>query len=87
MTTIDMHAHSLPDFYRVALLVAGLCQADGIAQLPSWDVGAALQAMDRLSIEDAILRSPCQGAISEMTAQRRIFRQWITRSRTRANQV
>jgi 6-methylsalicylate decarboxylase len=85
MTTIDMHAHFLPDFYRDALVV-GLCQADGIAQLPSWDVGAALQAMDRLSIKAAILRSPCQGSISEMTAQRRIFRQWITQSRARANQ-
>lgn len=50
-----MHAHFLTDFYRDALLVAGLWQADGIAQPPAWDVGAALQAMDRLSIEAAIL--------------------------------
>ena len=32
MTTIDVHAHFLPDPYRDALLVAGLRQADGIAQ-------------------------------------------------------
>jgi len=50
MTMIDVHAHFLSDFYRDALLVAGLRQADGITQLPAWDVGAALQAMDRLSI-------------------------------------
>lgn len=56
MTTIDVHAHFLPDPYRDALLVAGLRQADGIAQLPTWDIGAALQAMDRLSIEAATSR-------------------------------
>jgi hypothetical protein len=35
MTMIDVHAHFLSDFYRDALLVAGLRQADGITQLPS----------------------------------------------------
>jgi hypothetical protein len=50
MTMIDVHAHFLSDFYRDALLVAGLRQADGITQLPAWDAGAALQAMGRLSI-------------------------------------
>jgi hypothetical protein len=34
MTTIDAHAHFLPDFYRKALLVARLRQAAGTAQLP-----------------------------------------------------
>ena len=37
MTTIDVHAHFLPDFYRDALFVAGLREPDGIAQLPPSD--------------------------------------------------
>ena len=32
ITTIDIHVHFLTDFYRDALLAAGLHQADGIAR-------------------------------------------------------
>ena len=63
MTMIDMHAHFLSDFYRDALLVAGLRQADGITPLPAWDVGAALQAMDRLSMR--LGRPSCIRAVSQ----------------------
>ncbi len=63
MTMIDMHAHFLSDFYRDALLVAGLRQADRLTQLPAWDVGAALQAMDRLSM--CLGRPSCIRAVSQ----------------------
>ena len=52
---IDVHAHFLPDFYRDALRAAGLLQPDGIKALPSWSEEHALQTMDRLDIESAIL--------------------------------
>jgi hypothetical protein len=35
MTMIDVHAHFLSDFYRDALLVVGVRQADGITKLPA----------------------------------------------------
>jgi hypothetical protein len=34
---IDVHAHYIPDFYRKALIDAGLGAPDGIRELPAWD--------------------------------------------------
>ncbi|MEU2032654.1 amidohydrolase family protein [Nocardia amamiensis] len=47
---IDVHCHYLPDFYRDALLAAGLSKPDGIPRLPDWSESAALEAMDQLGV-------------------------------------
>ena len=52
---IDVHAHYIPDFYREALIDAGLGAPDGIRELPAWDAGAALKTMDKLQVGTAML--------------------------------
>jgi len=52
---VDVHAHFLPDFYRSALIEAGLSQPDGIAALPKWDEATAISAMDSLGVRIALL--------------------------------
>ena len=52
---IDVHAHFLPDVYRRALAEAGIDQPDGIKAVPAWDETSALQTMDQLDVETAIL--------------------------------
>jgi predicted TIM-barrel fold metal-dependent hydrolase len=50
MSRIDVHAHFVPDFYREALITAGLSQPDGIRAIPPWSVEEALTTMDRLRV-------------------------------------
>lgn len=52
---IDVHAHFLPDVYQSALAEAGISQPDGIMAVPSWDEQHALDTMDRLDVEVAML--------------------------------
>lgn len=47
---VDVHQHFLPDFYRDALLAAGVVHPDGMAQIPPWSEADALAVMDRLGI-------------------------------------
>jgi 6-methylsalicylate decarboxylase len=52
---IDVHAHYLPESYRVALLAGGHGQPDGFPQIPDWSAEQHLAAMDRLGIETSLL--------------------------------
>ncbi|MGW0949733.1 amidohydrolase family protein [Streptomyces sp. NPDC002623] len=51
---IDVHQHVIPSFYRDALAKAGIAEAGGRA-LPDWSPEAALELMDLLRAETAIL--------------------------------
>ncbi len=55
MDRIDVHAHSLPNFYRDALLAAGKSKPDGMPAIPEWSEDLALRTMDQLRIRKAIL--------------------------------
>jgi len=52
---IDVHAHFLPEVYRRALAEAGIDRPDGIKAVPTWSEQLALDTMDRLDIEVAML--------------------------------
>ena len=52
---IDVHAHFLPDDYRLAALAARHQHPDGMPSLPEWNEAAALELMDTLSIRTAML--------------------------------
>jgi len=52
---IDIHAHFLPEFYRLALVEAGHQHPDGIPYIPEWSAERHLECMDRLGIATAIL--------------------------------
>src|SRR5882757_629940 len=54
-TRIDVHAHFLPPFYREALIAAGHEHPDGGAAIPAWDEQRALDTMDSLGIDTAVL--------------------------------
>lgn len=54
-TRIDVHFHYLPDFYREALVKAGISQPDGIPATPQWSEAASIEIMDRLGTQTAIL--------------------------------
>ncbi|MFF4303096.1 amidohydrolase family protein [Streptomyces sp. NPDC001601] len=51
---IDVHQHLIPPFYRDALAGHGIAEAGGRA-LPAWSPEAALEQMDLLGTETAIL--------------------------------
>ncbi|MFF3941500.1 amidohydrolase family protein [Streptomyces phaeofaciens] len=51
---IDVHQHLVPPLYRDALTRKGITEAGGRA-LPDWSPGAALEPMDLLGTETAIL--------------------------------
>ncbi|MGW0710120.1 amidohydrolase family protein [Streptomyces sp. NPDC002643] len=51
---IDVHQHLVPPLYRDALAKAGIAEAGGRA-VPGWSAAAALEAMDLLGTETAIL--------------------------------
>ena len=55
MSRIDVHAHFVPPFYRQALLDAGQARPDGIKAIPEWSEPAALDLMDRVDIQTAVL--------------------------------
>ena len=52
---IDVHSHFVTDSYRAALDAAGIDRPDGIRATPAWSEAAALEAMDRLDVEVAVL--------------------------------
>ena len=52
---IDVHSHFVTDSYRAALDAAGIDHPDGIRATPAWSEAAALEAMDRLDVEVAVL--------------------------------
>jgi predicted TIM-barrel fold metal-dependent hydrolase len=52
---LDVHAHYLPEAYRVALEDAGHSEPDGMPQIPEWSPEAHLALMDRLGIAAALL--------------------------------
>ncbi|GHG90405.1 amidohydrolase family protein [Streptomyces lanatus] len=51
---IDVHQHLIPSLYRDALAASGITEAGGRA-LPDWSPEAALESMDLLGTETAIL--------------------------------
>jgi len=53
--TVDIHSHFVPDFYRTALIDAGHDHPDGIKGIPEWNQRLALDSMDRLDIDVAML--------------------------------
>lgn len=63
---IDVHQHLVPPFYRDGLTKAGIAEAGGRA-LPEWSAGAALEVMDLLGTETAILSvsTPGTGFLSD----------------------
>lgn len=52
---IDVHAHYLPDFYRQALAESGHARPDGMPKIPEWGEASALQTMDTLGVQTAML--------------------------------
>ncbi len=52
---IDVHAHYLPDFYRQALIENGQSHPDGMPKIPEWSEASALQTMDTLGVQTAML--------------------------------
>ena len=44
---LDVHAHFVPDAYRVAAEAAGHAQPDGFPALPEWDPDRHVEVMDR----------------------------------------
>ncbi len=55
LTRIDVHAHFLLDFYRDALIEAGQTDPDGFPGIPKWSEEDALNMMNQLQIEAALL--------------------------------
>jgi 6-methylsalicylate decarboxylase len=51
----DVHAHYIPDGYRVALERAGHDHPDGMPWIPEWSAGAHVEAMNRLGIATSLL--------------------------------
>ena len=54
-TTLDVHAHYLPQVYKEALAGAGLTALDGGVPVPEWSEKAALDLMDQTGITGALL--------------------------------
>jgi predicted TIM-barrel fold metal-dependent hydrolase len=52
---IDVHAHYIPETYRVALHDNGHDQPDGFPQIPDWSPEEHVAAMDRLGIVTSML--------------------------------
>ncbi|WP_326565248.1 amidohydrolase family protein [Amycolatopsis rhabdoformis] len=52
---VDLHAHYVPEFYREALIAAGITQPDGIKAIPEWSEDLALSTMDRLGVRTSML--------------------------------
>ncbi|MFF3374172.1 amidohydrolase family protein [Streptomyces sp. NPDC002680] len=65
---IDVHQHLVPPFYRDALTGAGIAEAGGRA-LPDWSPEAALELMDLLETDTAILSvsTPGTGFLADPT--------------------
>lgn len=52
---IDTHAHFLPDFYREALLEAGITKPDGMPAIPPWSEQDHLDFMQKAGISKSYL--------------------------------
>jgi predicted TIM-barrel fold metal-dependent hydrolase len=52
---IDTHAHCIPRALREALVEAGHERPDGFPHIPRWEPASALEQMDELGIDTAIL--------------------------------
>ena len=52
---IDVHAHYLPEFYRQALIENGQSRPDGMPKIPEWSEVSAIQTMDTLGVQTAML--------------------------------
>ncbi|RDL36679.1 uncharacterized protein BP5553_06031 [Venustampulla echinocandica] len=52
---IDTHAHFLPDFYRDALLDAGITKPDGMLAIPPWNEEDHVDFMDASRISKSYL--------------------------------
>jgi predicted TIM-barrel fold metal-dependent hydrolase len=52
---IDVHAHFLPESYRVALVDNGFARPDGMPAIPDWSADEHIAAMDRLGIATSLL--------------------------------
>lgn len=52
---VDVHAHFLPDVYAETLAKLGMKTLDGGMPVPKWNTKLALETMDRLEIETAIV--------------------------------
>ena len=55
VTRIDVHAHFVPEFYKEALIAAGITKPDGFPTIPAWSAEAAVALMDQLGVQTAIL--------------------------------
>jgi 6-methylsalicylate decarboxylase len=52
---IDLHAHYVPPSYRRALAAAGIDRPDGFPHIPDWSATAAVETMDAVGIERALM--------------------------------
>lgn len=55
LNRIDTHAHFLPQFYRDALVDAGITKPDGMPAIPPWDEKDHLEFMSRAGISKSYL--------------------------------
>ena len=55
ISRIDVHFHYLPDFYRQALADSGHSRPDGMPAIPAWSEASALETMDALGVQSALL--------------------------------
>jgi predicted TIM-barrel fold metal-dependent hydrolase len=55
VSRLDVHAHFVPDGYRVALEAAGHEQPDGMPGVPTWTADEHVAMLDRLGISTALL--------------------------------
>jgi len=52
---VDLHAHFLPEEYRLVALANGQEHPDGMPALPMWDPNTAVQLMDQVGVATAAL--------------------------------
>lgn len=72
---IDVHAHYLPEKYRLALAAAGHAKPSGMPGIPQWSVDAHLAMMERLGIASSVLSISAPGIhFGDDTAARALAR-------------
>ncbi|RWI57054.1 MAG: amidohydrolase [Mesorhizobium sp.] len=70
---IDVHCHFIPDFYRDALLAAGISKPDGIGRIPDWSEDAGLAALNDIGVHHAYLSISSPGVNFSDPAANRIL--------------
>ncbi|KAK5089922.1 hypothetical protein LTR05_000089 [Lithohypha guttulata] len=55
LAKIDLHSHFVPDFYRDALLEAGIDKPDGMPRIPEWTEQSHLDFHSQLNVRKSIL--------------------------------